>query len=139
MNSNINLVPSFIILVMRHWKGQVAVKWLLYQSKPTPDETLEGSSCCEIVCTNPNPHHHGVKLGSRAKIVPTLDSKISLLDETLEGSSCCEMDVPIQTHTILTMNSNINLVPSFIILVMRHWKGQAAVKWFAPIQTRTIM
>eukprot|EP00956_Cyclotella_meneghiniana_P030462 scaffold76772_cov23-Cyclotella_meneghiniana.AAC.1 len=42
-----------------------------------------------------------------AKIVPTLDSKISLRDETLEGSSCCQMDVPIQNRTILVIKVRI--------------------------------
>ena len=76
-------------------------------------------------------------------------------DEIFGGSSSCELHEFIQTHLILvqkvgltgtknvttrdskavvwrwsyTVNSNLNLIKPFIVLIMRHWKGPAAVRW----------
>ena len=61
---------------------------------------------------DPNTHILGVKgVGPQAKIVPTSNSEVSLL------------------RPLWTMNSNLMFLPPFIIHMMRHWIGQAAVIW----------
>ena len=61
-------------------------------------------------CSNPITHNLVVACSILANIVSTCDSKISL------------------QWWFQTVNSNLNLVSPFIISMMRHWEGQAAVK-----------
>ena len=89
MNSNLNLVTSFIILMRKQWNSQHAVRW-----KKQQNFTQSG---CE-------------SLG--------LSSKIYV--QAMTPKSPCG---PLQT-----MNSNLNLVSSSIILMRRQCTNQDAVR-----------
>ena len=63
-------------------------------------------------CTQPNSPNLGVEYGDlNAKIVPIYVSQVSL------------------GWSFQMINSNLNLVSPFVILMMRYWYRQAAVKW----------
>ena len=103
MNSNLNLAKPFIILIMRHWKGQAAVKFLnqskVIQSwcekrrraKPTfpPTQTQK-----QVVVTILEPIY-------QSQPCKTIHHTYN---ETLKGSSCCEILEQIQTYSILVWN-----------------------------------
>ena len=100
MNSNPDLVLLFIILIMRHWKGQVAVK-CLNQAKHTQ------TWCDKCVWVKPN---LSPLMTQKQVVVTMLDTEFqsqpSLTihhtnDETLDGSSCYQFLESTQTHSIL--------------------------------------
>ena len=99
MNSNLNLVQPFIILIMRYWKGWDAVncpnqskhteswgeKWIGAQPTLTPPVT--GKTILEPTQQSP-PY-------------PTIHYTYN---EMLDGLRCCEILECIRKHTILVWN-----------------------------------
>ena len=100
MNSNLNLVWSFIILMIWHWKGQGAVN-CLNQSKHT-------GSWCKSGVRNWNCHHRWW-LKNQAVVMSICNEFQSqpcmiihyMQDMTLEESRCCHLLESVQTHLIL--------------------------------------
>eukprot|EP00956_Cyclotella_meneghiniana_P006273 scaffold8228_cov62-Cyclotella_meneghiniana.AAC.1 len=151
MNSNLNLVSSIIILIIKHWNSQAAVMGL--------EQPKHAQSCYR-------------KTIPQANFSPTRDSKVSLwgpiqamnsnlnlvspiiilimrhwnsqaavmgTEQPKHAQSWCRKLIPQANFPptrdskvslsgpIHAMNSNLNLVSPIIILMMRHWNSQAAV------------
>eukprot|EP00956_Cyclotella_meneghiniana_P015655 scaffold24098_cov48-Cyclotella_meneghiniana.AAC.2 len=98
MNSNLILVPSFIMLTMRHWNNPAAVIWIY---RPTPSRSTGAKGWVDPCPNCPHP-----QLKSQL-VVTDGDNEFQshpcftihyAHNKTLEQSSCCDMD--IQTHTV---------------------------------------
>ena len=130
MDSNLNLVKPFSILITRHWSGWDALNGL-NQSKAT-------QSWCEKWNTaqaNFNPIHDPKHVVVTV-LQPTTQSQPSPTihytnNDRLEGFRCCEIPKSIQTsYSILVWNIGAFYLLSTVILATTH-DSEAGVWWWS--------